>query len=108
MNGDPAVNATVEEIHAELFVQLVTGHAQLAMMFLGRYPNPQTGAHEASQPEVAKIYIDQLEMVHAKTRGNLSAGESKLLNDMLMATRVAFAEALDARVTDREGAQPLP
>ncbi len=106
MNGEPAVNATVDEIHAELFVQLVTGHAQMAMMFLGRYPNPQTGALEASQPEVAKIYIDQLEMLQAKTRGNLSAGESKLLNDMLMATHGAFAEALDAQVTDREGAPP--
>lgn len=106
MNGDTGANATVGEIHAELFVQLVTGHAQMAMMFLGRYPNPQTGALEASRPEVAKIYIDQLEMLQAKTRGNLSAGESKLLNDMLMATRGAFAEALDAQVTDREGAPP--
>lgn len=40
MNGDAGANATVDEIHAELFVQLVTGHAQMTMMFLGRYPTP--------------------------------------------------------------------
>lgn len=105
MNGDSGANATVDEIHSELLAQLVTGHAQMAMMFLGRYPNPQTGAPEVPQPEVAKIYIDQLEMLQSKTRGNLSAGESKLLNDMLMATRGAFAEALDAQVADRDNVQ---
>jgi len=106
MNGDSGANATENDIHSELFVQLVTGHAQMAMMFLGRYPNPQTSVPEVPQPEVAKIYIDQLEMLQAKTRGNLSAVESKLLNDMLMATRGAFAEALDAQFTDRETGPP--
>lgn len=96
----------MDEIYAELFAQLVTGHAQMAMMFLGRYPNPQTGTAEAPQPEVAKIYIDQLEMLLAKTRGNLSAAEAKLLGDMLMATRGAFAEALDAQMSGNPPAAP--
>lgn len=99
MNGDSEATATAAEIYAELFAQLVTGHAQMAMMFLGRYPTPQTGTTEEPQPEIAKIYVDQLEMLLAKTRGNLSAAEAKLLGDMLMATRSAFAEALDAQVS---------
>ncbi len=98
MTSDSSGSGSITEIHAELFAQLVTGHAQMAMMFLGRYPNPQTGDVAVPQPEAAKVYIDQLEMLAAKTRGNLSAAESKLLNDMLMATRTAFAEVLEAQL----------
>lgn len=106
MNGDSGATATADEIYAELFAQLVTGHAQMAMMFLGRYPNPQTGATEEPQLEVAKIYLDQLEMLQAKTRGNLSVAESKLLGDMLMATSGAFAAVLDAQVGGNPAAEP--
>jgi hypothetical protein len=95
----------VDKVHAELLVQLVTGHAPMAMMFLRLHPN-QSGASEVARPQVAKIYIGQLEMLQAKIRGNLSAAEAKLLNDMPMATRGAFAGALDAPGSDREDVAP--
>ncbi len=97
---DTLADATPEEIHTELFVQLVTGHAQIAMMFLGKYPNPQSGQFETAQPEVAKLYIDQLEMLEVKTKGNLAPAESGLLKQMLGATRIAFAEVIDAQLAD--------
>lgn len=98
MSEPTAADASLAEIHSELFLQLVTGHAQIAMMFLGRYPNPQTGQNEPPQPEAAKIYIDQLEMLQAKTRGNLSAPEARLLGELLDATRASFAQVIDAQV----------
>lgn len=98
LSDDALANATPAEIHTALFGQLVTGHAQIAMMFLGKYPNPQSGQLESPQPEVAKLYIDQLEMLEVKTRGNLAAEEARLLGQMLSATRVAFAEAIDSQL----------
>lgn len=98
LNEDQLADATPEQIHSALFAQLVTGHAQIAMMFLGRYPNPQTGQTENPDPEAAKLYIDQLEMLAAKTRGNLSAEETRLLEQMLNATRLTFAEVMEEQL----------
>jgi hypothetical protein len=102
LNEDPLADATPEQIYSALFAQLVTGHAQIAMMFLGRFPNPQTGKNEEPEPEAAKIYIDQLEMLEAKTRGNLSPDETRLLKEMLSATRLAFVEAIETQITESQ------
>lgn len=96
-------HATVAEIHSALFIQLVAGHAQMTMMLLGRYPNPQTGQIEAPNPEAAKLFIDQLEMIEAKTRGNLTEEESRLLRQMLSATQMTFAEVIDAQLSEGSG-----
>ena len=90
--------ASTAEIHSALFVQFVTGQAQMIMMLLGRYPNPQTGVLESPNPEAAKVFIDHLEMIQAKTKGNLSAEESRLLGQMLSATQLTFAEVMDAQL----------
>jgi len=42
--------------------------------------------------EAGKILIDQLEMIEAKTQGNLSAQESAILEDALKNVRLAFVE----------------
>lgn len=87
--------ADLQEIHAALFAQLITSHAHSAMILLGRYPEPGTGQTLSPDPEEAKIYIDQLEMLQAKTRGNLGPDEIALLERMLRATRSALAEVID-------------
>jgi hypothetical protein len=84
-----------EETNTALFSQLVTGHAQMALTFLGRLPNPQTGETDAPNTEAARLFIDQLEMIETKTKGNLTAGESKLLSQMLGMTRMAFFEVVE-------------
>ena len=95
---DSLEGASTAEIHSALFVQFVTGQAQIIMMLLGRYPNPQTGQLETANPEAAKVFIDQLEMIEVKTRGNLSPDESRILGQMLSATRFTFAEVMDAQL----------
>lgn len=88
--------AGLPEIHAALFAQLVTSHAHDAMILLGRYPDPETGKTRLPDPDAGKIYIDQLEMLEAKTRGNLGPDEINLLGRLLHVTRLALAQVLDA------------
>jgi hypothetical protein len=98
LSDEALTDATPAQIHSALFHQLVTGHAQIAMLFLGKYPNPQSGHFEPAQPEIAKLYLDQLEMLEVKTKGNLSPEEALLLQQLLTATRLSFAEVMDAQI----------
>ena len=92
---DDLANASLEDIHSALFDQLVGGHAQMALTFLGKIPNPQSGELEEPDLQAAKIFIDQLEMLQAKTRGNLSEPEKAHLARALSAVKSAFAEVLN-------------
>ncbi len=92
---DPSEEYTLDQIHSMLFQQLVAGHSQMALMLMGRLENPHTGEFEPVQPEGAKVFIDQLEMLQAKTRGNLSPEESDALTRALGAVHTAFAEILN-------------
>lgn len=92
---DPSEEFTLDQIHSMLFQQLVVGHSQMALMLMGRLENPHTGSFEPVQPEGAKVFIDQLEMLQAKTRGNLSPEESEALTRALGAVHTAFTEILN-------------
>lgn len=98
LNESSLGQADLPQIHAALFAQLITSHAHSAMILLGRYPDPETDQTRKPDPEAAKIYIDQLEMLEAKTRGNLGPEEANLLGRMLRVTRGALAQVLDAAV----------
>jgi hypothetical protein len=89
-----------DDLQTALFLDLVAQHAEMALMFLGRVPHPQTGK-TVQDLETAKLFISQLEMLEAKTKGNLSAREQALLKQGLMATRMAFVEVVEAK-----GAKP--
>lgn len=60
------------------FNEFVILQAQNAGLFLGQIPNPHTGEKSVNL-RAAKSVIDSLEMLASKTRGNLTASESKLL-----------------------------
>src|ERR1700722_20858328 len=76
---------------AQRFVQFVMIQAQNIFYVLGRIPSPD-GRPIPPNLEAAKIYIDQLEMIQEKTRNNLSAQESTILDDALKNVRLAFVE----------------
>jgi hypothetical protein len=84
-----------DEIHARLFESLVAQLGQMALLFLGQVPHPESGEF-TRDPAAAKQYIDQLEMLAAKTRGNLSADESQLLDQSIQHLHALFAAALEA------------
>jgi hypothetical protein len=83
-----------EEQQSALFAQLLLQQTNLALMLLGKAPNPQTGA-TARDLESARLFIDQLEMLEAKTKGNLTRDEARLLQQSLMTLRLAFVEAVE-------------
>jgi len=74
------------------FIELVMMQAQQAAMFLGHVPNPQTGKPEVNL-EFARMFIDQIEMLQEKTRGNLSNEETQMLSSVLSDLRLAFLQA---------------
>ena len=76
---------------AQRFVQFVMMQAQNIFYVLGRIPSPD-GRPIPPNLEAAKMLIDQLEMIQEKTRNNLSAQESSILDDALKNVRLAFVE----------------
>lgn len=80
---------------AQRFIELVMMQAQQAAMFLGRLPVPGGEKPEVNL-EYARMFIDQLEMLQEKTRGNLSNEETQVLNGVLADLRLAFVQASNA------------
>jgi hypothetical protein len=76
---------------AQRFVQFVMVQVQNIFYVLGRIPSPD-GRPTPPNLEAGKILIDQMEMIQEKTRGNLSAQESSILEDALKNVRLAFVE----------------
>src|SRR5208283_549593 len=84
-----------EEMPSALFAQLVMQQSNLAMMLLGKAPHPETG-QVTKDLEAARLFIDTLEMLEAKTRGNLNKEETALLKQGLMSLHLAFVEAVES------------
>jgi hypothetical protein len=64
-----------------------------ALMHLGEIANPLGGKSEIDVP-VAKQMIDILGMLQEKTRGNLDAGEARLIEDLLFDLRMKYVDAV--------------
>lgn len=75
------------------FSEFIILQAQNAGLFLGQIPNPNTG-EKAVNLRAAKSVIDSLEMLASKTRGNLTASESKLLVTALQNLKPLYQSAL--------------
>lgn len=80
---------------AQRFIELVMMQAQQAAMFLGQLPGPNG---EKLEPNLgyARMFIDQLEMLQEKTRGNLSNEETQVLGGVLSDLRLAFVQVSKA------------
>ncbi|MBU3664876.1 MAG: DUF1844 domain-containing protein [Chthoniobacterales bacterium] len=77
------------------FTEFVLMQAQQIALMLGHIPGPDGKPMEPNLP-VARIFIDQLEMIREKTRGNLTEEESALLAKVLSELQLAFVEAGNA------------
>lgn len=97
-NFDPK-NISREEIVSALFANMVVQNTNMALIFLGHAPHPQTGQKQIDLDN-ARYFIDQLEMIEVKTKGNLDKQEEGLLKQSLTSLRMAFVEAVQ-----KEGAQ---
>ena len=74
------------------FIEFVLMQAQQIALMLGQIPGPDGKPMDPNLP-VARIFIDQLEMIREKTRGNLSKEEEDMLTKVLADLQLAFVEA---------------
>ena len=70
------------------FAVHVSTLATQALVFLGQMPNPLTGKMEVHL-EQAKHFIDTLQMLQDKTKGNLTPDESRMLEEVVHELRMA-------------------
>ena len=80
--------------HNILFMQLIIQNQQIAMMSMGKIKNPVTDRIERNL-EHAKIYIDTIDMLLAKTKGNLSEYEEKFVIETLKDLKLNFVDEMD-------------
>lgn len=75
------------------FTTFVLSLATSAMFHMGIAPGPE--GEEASEPNLplARQTIDTLEMLQAKTQGNLDEAEAKLLQSVLYELRMGYVKA---------------
>lgn len=83
------------------FIELVMMNAQQAALCLGQMAHPSTGKAEVNL-DAAQMFIDHLEIIKEKTRGNLNKDEEKILTSVLSELQLAFVQV--AQVAQGGGA----
>ena len=91
-----------EKQNSELFQGLVISLAAATMQHLGKTLSPVTNKIEKNLP-AAQSTIDMLDMLEAKTKGNLSETESKLLKSILAELKLNYVETMNEKP-----AEPAP
>jgi hypothetical protein len=76
---------------AQRFIEMVMMQAQNAAYALGQIPHPETGEAPVNI-ELARLFIDQLIVLRAKTRGNLAQDELGVLNNAISNLQMVFVE----------------
>jgi len=94
-----------EEYLSSVFATMVMQLTNMAAMFMGKVPNPENNQMVVDL-DAAQIFIDQLEMLETKTKGNLNAEEQNILKQGLTMVRMAFVEAVDEG--QKHAAKPAP
>lgn|SRR5690606_37015704 len=82
--GEPAMPAAD-------FIEVVRMLATQALMYLGAFPDPESGRRLVSL-ELAQFNIDLLGVLEEKTKGNLTDEEQKYLTHVLYELRMQFVE----------------
>jgi hypothetical protein len=73
------------------FENLIRMLGSNAAMVLGAYADPRTG-QPVIDPEAAREFIDMLDALHEKTKGNLAPEEDSLLLDLLGKLKMTYLE----------------
>lgn len=77
------------------FDDLIKMLATQALMYLGAFPDPQTGKAMIAL-DMAKLHIDMLSIIQEKTKGNLSEDEKSMLDGTSHELRLQFSEIVKA------------
>ena len=77
------------------FENLVRMLGSNAVMVLGGYADPNTG-HPIVDPDAAREFIDMLDALHEKTKGNLAPEEESILLDLAGKLKMTYLEVNQA------------
>jgi hypothetical protein len=95
-SAKPAAAPPVETPkRSEGFENLVRMLGSNAAMVLGAYADPSTG-QPVIEPEAAREFIDMLDALREKTKGNLAPEEDSLLLDLLGKLKMTYLEVNQA------------
>jgi hypothetical protein len=94
--------------NGEMFQGLVISLAAATMQHLGKTLNPATHKIEKNL-QAAQATIDMLDMLEAKTKGNLGEAEAKLLKGVLAELKLNYVETMNEKPAEPvSGKQPDP
>jgi len=79
--------------HDVTFIGFVLSLAATAALHFGDMPDPQTGKAAEPNLQAASHLIDILGVLDQKTRGNLTAEERSVLEQVLYELRLRYVEA---------------
>ena len=96
-----------EEIHKAYFIQLVLMLSGSALQQMGKLIDPQSKKAQVNL-EAAQATIDLLDMIEAKTKGNLDKEEERMLRDTLMSLKMNFVETMESGGGTEATDQPQP
>ena len=91
---------TPEQKHQALFMNLVLSLQQAAWFQLGKITHPESNKIERDLIQ-ARYSIDLLDMLLARTKGNLHEEESRMLEHVLRELKLNYVDEID-----REKKQP--
>jgi hypothetical protein len=96
---EPTKSAAVPPVEtpnrSPAFENLIRLLGSNAAMVLGAYADPRTG-QPVIEPEAAREFIDMLDALHEKTKGNLAPEEDSLLLDLLGKLKMTYLEVNQA------------
>ncbi len=87
-----------------LFLHLVSMFQFAAMQSMGKIPNPVSGKIERDL-EQARMSIDMVEMLHAKTEGRRTPGESEFMDKVLFELRMNYVDETRRDQGERAGSE---
>jgi hypothetical protein len=90
---EPTDDAAAFDPNAVTFVGFVLSLAHTAAFHFGDVPDPVSGEAGPVNLAAAQQIIDILALLEAKTRGNLTAEERQLLEQLLYELRMRYVEA---------------
>jgi hypothetical protein len=95
-SAKPAATPPAEiPLRSQGFENLVRMLGSNAAMVLGAYADPRTG-QPMLDPEAAREFIDMLDALREKTKGNLAPEEDSLLLDLLGKLKMTYLEVNQA------------
>jgi hypothetical protein len=92
-DGENSTPGTAHDPMAVTFVGFVLSLAHTAAFHFGDVPDPVSGQPGTANLAAAQQIIDILTLLEHKTRGNLTAEERQLLEQLLYELRMRYVEA---------------